>query len=124
MNAPVDRALSHVAGTLETPRRGGLLWLVVLATAALDATTTTIGIAVGLPEGNPVVATALAAVGVPGLVALQVGFVAAVTGLMLPAGSVLAVGLLAGAGVVVCVLVGYLWVFGAVEIRGVVRPQA
>lgn len=146
MNATLRRSLDHVATTLDTSRRGGLLWLAVMAAAALDAATTTVGLGVGLPEGNPVIVAALDALGVAGLVAIQVGFVAAVTGLVLvadqyrlallglaavlgvvpvlnnlvaivvlagaPAGTVLATGLVAGAGVVASVLVGYISVFG------------
>ena len=85
MNVTLRRSLDHVAATLETTRLGGLLWLAVMAAAALDAATTTVGLAVGLPEGNPVIVAALDTLGVAGLVGIQVGFVAAVTGLVLVA---------------------------------------
>jgi hypothetical protein len=85
MNGTFDQSIEHVAATLGTARRGGLLWVAVLLAAALDAATTAIGVAIGLPEGNPLVGAAIAVVGVAGLVAIQAGFVAAVTGLVLAA---------------------------------------
>lgn len=47
------------------------LWIATLAVVAGDVVTTLYGLSVGLVERNPVVATALAAYGVPGMLALK-----------------------------------------------------
>lgn len=51
----------------------GELWVLAIATAALDVYLTYWGLQVGLTEGNPIVARLIDVVGIAALVALKIG---------------------------------------------------
>jgi len=65
----LDREVSSVTGDVATVEV--LLWLVVLASVALDVYTTHLGLSAGLTEGNPLMHRAIDGFGIGALVAAK-----------------------------------------------------
>lgn len=65
------------AASPSVPRRATVAWALAVVATVADVATTALGTGVGLPEGNPVVATVLASAGVPGFVLLKAGILLA-----------------------------------------------
>lgn len=71
----VERRVAPLVGDVATVE--ATLWVIVLASVALDVYTTYLGLAAGLTEGNPVMRWAIADFGFGSLVAAKIAVVGA-----------------------------------------------
>ena len=74
----LDREFTALADDVATVE--ALLWLVVLASVALDVYTTWLGLSVGLTEGNPLMHVAIDGLGIGALAAAKLLVVVAALG--------------------------------------------